>query len=569
MSFVFSPLIIAIGAVVLAGVLFALQQLKVRQRLVRLPAAALWIKAAGEAPARVMRQRFRYWLAYLVALVIVLLLWLAAAGPQLSPTAADRRHLFYLDTSAAMTAGDNAGQARRALIADVRAVPAARRAVYLGDATGALLLAPGENVALLAKRLNGVKAQARPSTFTDWMADGARHRDGALATVHYYGDWPAARAAAARPPQGVDLVFGYLAKPVAQNRAVVNLGVAPAASGAWDRADAWVEVMATDGKAPDLADLRFQRGGKDFQPSQIQALGEGRFVLRELEADGQPLRVALRRSDGFAADDSAVVAVPDRRPLRVAVTAGTPAVVREVVRLDSALELTDIGRAQVVVRLAGETAGANLPALVLSQAGPTQNAFVFSAPADDVQTDLSDNLDQMGLSQIDAGTLAERLNRPIAVDVIDAPRRQVAVWADLFADTTGFSKSRAMPVFVSQSLRWLAQPQPWIPYAQAGRNLVDQSGLYGLAQSPDLARRGLNGEVFLAQSGEQKIGDLVVPVSLVDGAQSRSVTEGAPASVRIAGRGRAPTDLIFALLILFAGLLLIAEWRLHQRGAMP
>ena len=72
MSFVFSPLIIAIGALVLAGVLFALQHLKVRQRLVRLPAAALWIKAAGEAPARVMRQRFRYWLAYLVALVIVL-----------------------------------------------------------------------------------------------------------------------------------------------------------------------------------------------------------------------------------------------------------------------------------------------------------------------------------------------------------------------------------------------------------------------------------------------------------------------------------------------------------------
>lgn len=281
------------GAVVLAGIVYLLQRLRARRRVLRLPTAGLWAQAMREAPARVLGGRFRYWLAYLLILAIALLLWIAAAHPTVSPASASGgMQRFYLDNSALMTGGGDLARAKRALLADVRATPADLREVILGDAVGTRLLAPGESASLLSRRLDMVSAEARPSAFVAW----ARHID--PATIRYYGAWGAAHPAA----RSAALHYGYLADPVPGNRGIVALGVTPAASGQADKADLLVTVAAAGGAVPSAADLRWTRDGQGFVPPNVEALGGGRYLVRDINAAGEVIGVALAKGDDFAAD---------------------------------------------------------------------------------------------------------------------------------------------------------------------------------------------------------------------------------------------------------------------------
>lgn len=556
---------VALGALALVVLLYALQHLKARQRVVRLPAALLWLQASREAPLRVFRERFRRWLAYLLILAIALLLWFAGARPEMRVAATDRQHFFYLDASAALVGGERFADARRALIADVRAIPAERREVYLGDGAGTRLLAPGENVSLLARRLDGVSASARPSDFGRWARAKVATAAKRPTTLHYYGAWPAAKAVKFDGQDDTKLAFGFLARPTPDNRGIVNLGATPARSGDWSRADVQVEAIAVNGRPIKAADLAFTREGRGFAP-QVSDLGAGRFRLDGVEADGRTLGVALRAGDGFAADDRASIRLPDRRRVRIALSPSTPASLRSVVGLDTAFEVVPVERAEIVVRRAGERLGGDKPALVLT--APEGAAFVFTHPDDGAPTDLSEGLGQLGLEQVDAASLADRLDRSISVEVASGPRRSVAVWAALFDQDAAFAKSSGLPLFASKALRWLADRDPWIPYAQAGGDLADQSALYGLGQDRRIAERALNGEIRLGAAGVQRIGGLPVAVSLVDRGQTLAVAEAPPQAVaRDAGR-RGPPGLIFVLLVMLAGGLLVVEWRAFQRGVM-
>jgi hypothetical protein len=184
----FSPATVLVGALVLAGLLFLLQRLRVRRQVVRVPTSMFWRMAVQAAPARVLHERFRHWLAYALVLSIALLLWLAASGLQMAPGSARKTQLFYLDASAAMTAAHAFDDAAAALIADACAVPADRREVVLGDPYGTLLLARGEDIALLPARLKEVKPGLYPSAFPAWV--GARAgllKAAPLPALHYYG----------------------------------------------------------------------------------------------------------------------------------------------------------------------------------------------------------------------------------------------------------------------------------------------------------------------------------------------------------------------------------------------
>ena len=70
------------GAAGLAGLLYVLQQLRIRYTEVPVPTAMFWREAARDAPVRVFRRRFRHWLAFLLSLLICWLLWLGLAEPR-------------------------------------------------------------------------------------------------------------------------------------------------------------------------------------------------------------------------------------------------------------------------------------------------------------------------------------------------------------------------------------------------------------------------------------------------------------------------------------------------------
>lgn len=555
------------GAVGLAALLFALQILKARQKLVRIAAAGLWAQAARVTPLRVFRQRFQRWLAYLLILTIALLLWIAGARPEMTPGRDAADHIFYLDASAVLMGRDDLAQARRALIADARNTDPARRAVYLDGAVATPLLQPGENLALLSQRLDDVKARPAPSSFAHAVAgselDGAAS-SGRPSVIHYYGAWSGARTVA--PSADRRLVYGYLAAPTPDNRGVVALGASPAASGDAVRADILVEAIGADGRPLPADALRFSREGRDVGVETL-ARPDGRLIVRDVVADGALFTVRLARSDAFPADDQASLRLPDERPVNVALSPGAPAAVVRAVRLNPAFSVTAPQDAQVVVRRSGERFGEDRPALVVTQSGD-QPAFVFTYGVGEPEPDLSGALDALGMSDVETQALARTTRRDVSAETRQGQQRSVAVWSALFDDGGGFPSAASFPVFVSRTLSWLVDAGPWVPYAQADTDLTDQSDLYGLSSDRRIAERALNGDLYLSQAGETRIGDLRLAVSLTDREITMDAARAAPSDVVVTPVRGPAVDLLFILLVVIAGLLLLLEWRLHQRGAM-
>ncbi|MBD8678388.1 hypothetical protein [Sphingomonas sp. CFBP 13720] len=561
-----SAAVVASGALVIAALLFVLQRLRVQRRRVALAAAPLWSQAARAAPPRVLGGRFRRPLSFVLALAIALALWLAASRPESTAPPAGGVHLFYLDASALMTGDGAFARARTDLVRQASAVPPRARRVVLGDPSATTLLAAGEDGALLPARLDGVRPGLYPSAFARWLAQ----RDPATpVTIHYFGHravFDAARRANGR----VRLVPGFLADPVAANRGIVELGVSPAASGAWDRADVFVAITDSAARAPRPDDLRLRLGDAALSPARIEAAGDGRFVVRDVPATGKALEVALQRGDDFTADDRASILIPDLRPVRVAIGAGVPATIERVLRLDPAFRIVTADAAQVVVRLAG-TPGDRLPSLILTDPVAEPATFVVTSPAGDGDVALADRMDSLGLRGIDAGVLADDLGRSVALrEGTPTTVRSVSAWRSLFDGRTAFARSSTLPLFVSQTLRWLARPTPWVPYAKAGEPLVDQSALDGLADDPALREQGLGDGVYLPEAGRTVIAGREVRVALADRETSRLAAARPAAASPVADVSSGSLiDLLFPALLLVAFTLLAFEWRLFQRGWMP
>lgn len=563
----FSTATLILGGIALAALLAALQRLRAHRQIVRVATTLFWQTAAQPAPARTLSRRFRHLLAFLLVLAIVWLLWFAAARPAFTPAPGTRTEVFYLDASAGMTAGARFAEARRALIADAGSVPAARRAVYLGDAYGTRLLAPGEDIALLPYRLANHSPDAIPTRFADWLS--ARRRAGGESgpvAIHYYGTATALKAA-----QDATIIQGYVAPPIRGNRGIVAVGAVPAASGAWDKADLLVRVAAAPGtELP--ATLRLTRNGKPFEPA-VERGSDGRFVLRDLPADGASIEARLPQGDAFPVDDRATFRLPQRRAIRVAVAADIPAPVRAAIAADPAIEQLPPARAatdaDVVVRSADAAIAPGKPALILAPVSADTAAFRFSDPVATSQDALADTLDQLGLGQFDAAAAADALGRPVSVELAAGPVRSVTAWRDLFDPSGSIARSSTMPLFVAQSLRWLAASPPWIAEAAAGGSLSDLSSGEALAESPALARRAMGGTVALTSSGPHRIGGTPIAVTLADPATTLGADAILPAATAPSSAPMLPLDLPFTLALLGVLLLGAVEWVLYQRGRVP
>ncbi|MGC6487195.1 MAG: BatA domain-containing protein, partial [Planctomycetota bacterium] len=81
MSFGFVPALLGVlGLGAIAGLLYALQRLRVRHQEVEVETTMFWRQAIEESRARVLTQRFRHPWTYALLLSICSLLWLAFAG---------------------------------------------------------------------------------------------------------------------------------------------------------------------------------------------------------------------------------------------------------------------------------------------------------------------------------------------------------------------------------------------------------------------------------------------------------------------------------------------------------
>lgn len=562
------------GLAALAALLFVLQQLRIRHTAVTVPTTLFWRAAAREAPVRVLRERFRHWLAYLLLLAICALLWLGFAAPEFGQRDGARHHVLFLDGSAHNAEGDDFARAVAALQADLHTLPDGRREVIWGGAHNLQLLAPGEDRLLLERRLAGLTPEASPSGLGEQLRlasiPGAWPEQVAFVV---YGRAPVDAHALRAVRPGVEVSRGLRYDPPGANRGIVALGLADALSGRWDRVDALVRIGASEVDAPIALTAGQLSARLDDAPwpTAPEAV-DGGFVFRDLPAAGGLFTVALPGGDSLALDDQASVRLPRRSVLGVAAAPEALGAVADAIAADPGLRLAPPGDAAVAVRLGGSAFGGDLPALVFVPMDAQDAAFQItysSAPGEGfvgAESRLLRGLDALGLDQIDAAGLATALDRPIGLVAVAGERPEVALWAALLDEGFNFTAERDFPVFLARALRYLAGEQAWPRYLAAATPV--QQGVAGWSSATSPPALDAVGARFVPGPGSRLTREGDWAVALLNDAVTRR--EPGAAVALFAGEVGAQTATAIATwLALLAIALLALEWGLFRRGLLP
>jgi len=561
--------LVGLGVLALAGGLFLLQQLRVRQREVDVVTTLFWRQALEESRARVLRQRFRHPWAYLLLLAIASLLWLAVAG-LMQDRSGTRPRWLLLDASAGMNRPGRFEAAKESLLADVAALPAAERQVFWCGETVERLLAPGEETPLLRARLERRRPQAAPARLESWLSSWTSEM-GAGPEIRVYGDGPLRPAWLGSLPAEVSLLRRTdLPAAPAESRGILAAGIGESASGQWDQVDVTVAVGGL-GVAEDalLAELSAQLGGEPWPASYTRMPSGDPAVLllrfSGIPARGQDFQVKLgaieESSAGVSAtgdleiDDHATLALPSRRPLRVAIAPALASLFQPLLEADPSLILT-AENPGLQIRRTQDPADDSLPSLVITA---DDGGALFRLRHDggaDADAVLEQGYRALGLGSIDALGLATALHRPVSVDAEVGSPPQLQLSAPLLLPEAGFTASRAFPLLITRGLRWLHQEQELLPYAAAGRPLPGES------------TRLLGAPRVVGAVGDLDFGSVQpLHVSLYDPGLTMPQRTAAAAdpSPTVAGRGLA----LWTWAALVALLLLVAEGFLFQRGRLP
>ena len=524
-----------IGCGVLAAILFLIQRLRVQHREVEVQTTLFWQAALEETRARVFVKRFRHWKPWLLLVAIASLLWLLFAGPQ--QTSSDGvQHVVLLDWSI---------DDEQVRVTDVQSamelaerLPANAREVVAVGTQLETLLRPNEDVNLI--ELRSADVGSGQSTGMDWAIEklSSRATDEQRVAIYVVGDSviDANRlpASDANKPRW-SVVRVPREKSMKRSVALKTLGVSESKSGAWDRVDLWLDIVGDGDERPVSDRIAISTNGEPLD-QQLVVVEDGPFEIQELATNGSVLDVDV---DGQRLGS---ITLPNRSRIRISFDGDVPEVVRELVQLDPACEIVT-SDADVVI---GSSEAADFQ--FVSTAANASPAFAITTNAtDNVDTAINSIVDELALRQVDATSLAEQSGETIQVDVAAGDRRRVAMWQSLFSSAFDFRESRACPIVVSRTIRWLANTPPIVEWAAVGERLPVASSMMRAS---------------------------VGSVEVLDGqtvATSRLLNEPTAAatlsneSIGGVSLGFSPFTLLGVLVVV----LLSIEWVLYQRGQMP
>lgn len=569
MSFGFVPALLGVlGLGAIAGLLYALQRLRVRHQEVEVETTLFWRQALEESRARVLTQRFRHPWTYALLLMICSLLWLAFAGLR-SDGADERDHVVLIDGSAGMAHGARFDAAVDAAADYVSGLPPAARRVVLCAGRAQTVLRPDEEALLLRRRLAGAVPAAAPNRVVHVLFDLVRARPERPATICVVGDLPLRADERAQLPAWVEVRRLPVPARAGGNFGVTALGARPAASGRGDAVDVLVEVRgsgAADAELP-TPDVSLDDAPLTIQPTAEPLVDGRRFRYLDVPATGQLLQVSLPGEDALDLDDVAAFRLPDRQPVPVAVQPGCPEVVRSAIDADPGLVLGG-ARARVVVRAAGaDDFGAGLPALELSDPSLAEDAFlVFHAEDQDPGAVLAELYTGLGLQEIDAMAAAAALGRPVTMGAKPAPQRALWVWRELLSGDYDFVRSRSFPLFMGLGIRWLAGVDDGPVRVAVGEPVA--------ARDAEVVAGDVRGRSFGATFVPRAPGALLpaggaaLHAALLDPVASGAPLQDALEVPVLPAGASSGVDLVTVLLIL-ALLLLAAEWVLFRTSRIP
>ena len=559
-----------LGLAAIAGVLYMLQRLRVRHRLVEVETTMFWQKAMEESRARVLVQRFRHPWAYALILLIAAFLWLSIAG--LRTNADEKRdHLVLIDGSAGMAVAERFAEAVELATGYSASLPEHGRTVVLCGGQAKTLLRPGEENLLLAKRLADAVPQAAPNSVARTLRTFVAAQSERALSVCIVGDSPLTQVELEQLPDGVDVTQLKVAERTAKNAGITALGVRAAVSGQWANVDVLLDVRHISGAAATAPQLLLEAAAWTGTPT-TESLPDGvRYRFADVPAAGQTLTASLAGGDALTADDRASFVLPDRRPIAVAVEPAVAAVFRRVIDADPGLSLQAAATpaTRAVVRSVGSTFGGDLPAIELSDPAASDDAFLVFHPEDlDPGAVLDELYRGLGLNEIDAMATAEAIGRSITMGAKPDATKKLWVWRQLLEPDYDFVNSRSFPLFVGLGVRWLvgfdAGPERTAVAEAVSVNdrsvkLADGSAQRSFADSFVPAAAGAH----QVEGGQRFIASLLDPAAT--GAASSATAADLPAAGVASRTGH---DLVTVLLLLALGLL-VAEWVLYRTARIP
>jgi len=549
------------GVPALAAGLFLLQRLRVRYQPKRVVTTLFWREALEDARARVFVRRFRHLPAYLFILLIASLLWLGFADPR-GAGAQDEDHVILVDGSAGMAHSDRFQRAVDAARDKAAALPRGNRTVLLCGGRVRPLLMPEEHERVFDRRSDGLSPEACPSTLDATLRAviHSRHPNRRL-SVTVVGDGPVDSTSLELLPEDVSVSRLDIGERTGRNSGVVDLGVSPASSGAWDRVDVIASISG------DNTDVSVTLDGRPLGSDTVIATrddGGARLTIKDLDATGALLELRLPAGDPLALDDVARLRLPKRPKVRVQLSPSLATVLRPVLVADPGVVLVDSG-ADVAVRRGGEDTGGAIPALEWTTAGAQTEAILLRHEKDqDSERVLLESFDRLGLEEVDTTELANTTEQVISLGATPAERRGVSIWDTLLSDQYNFVHSRSFPLLVGSSLRWLAGVEPFPPYVAAGEPVAGDDRARTDAQQRTLDPAGTAFVPPVAgaytAAGEELVASLLDPATTV-GAPSPGLSTSAPPEA-------GATDPL-TWIVLVAVLLICAEWVLYRSGRMP
>ncbi len=457
-------------AVLTAGVLAALQYLRIRPRRVRVITSLFWQQAADQARARNLFERFRHPRTYLLLLAASLLVLLALAKPVFN--AAHQPHrVIVLEAGLAMTATDNRfDNALELTRAEVASLDDDRVAVITADPYPCLLKHFDESLAALEDRLARVKAVDTPvireNTLRAARSMLAGHENGEVVLV------------SAQPvTTGDDRVRVLAAGEVVDNAFVLSAVFVP------DSADltrgAFHCRAGFTGKQGGKVAVKVSRADKplleqsvEFKPGEVKG-----FSVSGLAADGSVLTASVTAGDAVVGDDRVDFQLPDRRRIQVVPVDGMELPAGLTAVLDSLREVT--------TKIAE---GANLPVVRVGQAGSGADILIQPATASGelMAVRPSGHALVAGLVFEDAvcrapaapldmgnGNLPLLLVDGSALATVNSDSSQLTVCQTLFNEDASFVRRTGYMVFWSKILHhlagWRNEPLTLSP-AQASRS---------------------------------------------------------------------------------------------------
>lgn len=458
-----------VGLVGLAGLLFLLQRLRVRYRQQTVVTTLFWKEALEEARARVLVRRFRHPLAYLLVLLISALMWLGFADPQAN-NEGSREHIVLLDGSSTMSYQDGFKETVTLLEGLLRKLPNDNRRVVFCGGTSKTVLAPGETSLLLKARLKGRGPEACPATVEQTLRDLIPTiQAGHETVITVAGRAAISQTTFAELPPHVRIQRLQTPANPAPDATITTLGIANANSGVWDRVDVLCEVR---GATSALEVQTTLDGEPTSMTGQREQLGPAwtRIVFADVPANGRVMGVSLTDGNSKTPNSAAAIYLPARSRIRVQILdPDLQSTIGTALAADTAVEITTDNPDVVIASTSMVDAAQASLRFVPTQSQDDTVLLHCQADSSNSRRDVLAMFSQLGISEVDAMDAAQATGRSIAIGAKPSDgARSVTMWRELLNPKFNFVQSRSFPLFVAQSIRWLAGITEDLPYLAAG-----------------------------------------------------------------------------------------------------